>query len=154
MPSYVANDEVIQRRQLKVQKVSIPLTIVGNAVAASVVPRNDEPARMFLQTGGVDQITGALASGETATYTTAPADATGVFRVLLKVNEQLEKVVKACAYSRTNAEVAPSFLGSATGITTGSAGGKSIMLVVDCAVDFTGANTFNGSLEIEYVVAD
>lgn len=150
--SYPAKDEVIQNRQLKVQRVSIPFTIVGNASAAAVVPLNDEPARLFFQTAGVNQITAALATNETATYTTAAADATGVFRGFLKVNEAVEKVVSLQCFNRVSGAAELAFLGSATGITTGTAGGKSIMLVVDSATDFTGANTLNACLVVEYVI--
>ncbi len=154
MPSYSAKDEVVQNRQLKVQRVSIPLSIVGNATPASVVPRNDEPARLFLQTEGVDQITGALASGETATYTVAASDANGVFRALLKVNESVEKVCAAYACRRDAFELVPARLGSASGITTGSGGGKSIMLAVDTALALNAANTLDACLVVEYVVSE
>lgn len=154
MPQYPSKDEVIQYRQLKVQSVSIPLSIVGNATPASVVPRNDEPSRLFLQTAGVDQITGALASGETATYTTAAADATGVFRALLKVGENVEKVVSMRAFNRVSGAHEPAFLGSASGITTGSGGGKSIMIVIDSGTALNAANTLDACLHVEYVVAE
>lgn len=152
--SYDAKNELVEDRQLKVQRLSIPLTIAGNAVAASVVCRNDEPAILFLQTDGVDQITGALASGETATYTVATSDATGVFRALLKIQEPLAKVVAAYACRRDAFELVPARLGSASGLTTGSAGGKSIMLAIDCALALNAANTLDACLIVEYVVAE
>lgn len=152
--SYDSKNELVGSRQLKVQKLSIPLTIVGNAVAASVVCRNDEPAILFLQTDGVDQITGALASGETATYTVATADATGVFRAFLKIQESVEKVCAAVAYRRDAFEVVPGRLGSASGISTGTAGGKGIMLAFDCALALNAGNTLDACIEVEYVVAE
>lgn len=154
MPQYPAKDEVLNGRQLKVQRVSIPLSIVGNATPASVVPRNDEPARLFLQTEGVDQITGALASGETATYTTAASDANGVFRALLRVNESVEKVVSLQCFNRVSGVLELAFLGSATGITTGTGGGKSIMIAVDSATALNAGNTLSACLIVEYVVAE
>lgn len=155
MPQYPAKDEVIQSRQLKVQRVAIPLLITGNATPASVVPRNDEPARLFLQTEGVDQITGALASGETATYTTsAPDDSDGIFRCLLKINESVEKVVGAYCLNRVDGSFEPASLGSASGITTGSAGGKSIMISVDSDVNFSAPANLSACLVVEYVVAE
>lgn len=150
--SFPSKDEVIQGRQLKVQRVAIPLSIVGNATAASVVPRNDEPSRLFLQTSGVDQITGALATNETATYTTAASDATGVFRVLLQVKEPVAKVCAAYCFNRVSGVSEPAFLGSATGLTTGSAGGKSIMLAVDSATALNAANTLDACLIVEYQI--
>lgn len=151
---YDAKNELVEDRQLKVQRLTIPLTIAGNATAASVVCRNDEPAILFLQTDGVDQITPALASGETATYTVATSDATGVFRALVKIQEPIGKVVACYAARRDAFELVPGRLGSATGITTGSAGGKSIMLAVDCALALNAANTLDAALVIEYVVAE
>lgn len=154
MPQYAAKDEVIQQRQLKVQTVCIPLAITGNATPASVVPRNDEPARLFLQTEGVNQITAALSTNETATFTTgAPTDATGIFRCLVKVYEPLEKVMGARVVNRVNGSFDPCSLGSATGITTGSGGGKSIMLSVDSAVNLAAAN-LDACLIVDYVVAE
>lgn len=152
MPQYSAKDEVIQSRQLKVQRVAIPLSIVGNATAASVVPRNDEPARLFLQTAGVDQITGALDTNETATYTTAANDANGVFRALLKVKEPVKKVCAAYCINRVSGVLEPAFLGSASGISTGTAGGKSIMLAVDSATALNAANTLDACLVVEYEI--
>ena len=154
MSSYQSKDEVVQGRQLKVQKVSIPLVVVGNAVAASVSLSNDEPSRLFLASAANNQITAALASNETATYTTAANDANGVFQVLLQCKESVQKVVCAYALNRISGILEPAFLGSATGITTGSGGGKSIMLVVNSGTDFTGANTLDCALCIEYVIAD
>lgn len=152
--SYDSKNDQVGNRQLKVQRLSIPLTIAGNAVAASVVCRNDEPALLFLQTDGVDQITSALASGETATYTVATSDATGVFRALVKISESVEKVVAAYACRRDAFEVVPCRLGSASGITTGSAGGKSIMLAADTALALNAANTLDACLIVEYVIAE
>lgn len=154
MPQYGAKDEVVQNRQLKVQRLSIPLLITGNATPASVVPRNDEPARLFLQTEGVNQITAALATNETATFSTgAPTDATGIFRCLVRINESIEKVVGAYCQNRVDGSFEPCSLGSATGITTGSGGGKSIMLSVDSDVNLASAN-LDACLVVEYVVAE
>lgn len=147
---YNAQNEKVGGRQLQVQRISIPLTIAGNATAASVVCRNDEPAILFLQTDGVDQITGALASGETATYSVATSDATGVFRALVKIQEPIGKVVAAYAYRRDAFETVPGRLGSASGISTGSAGGKSIMVAFDTALALNAANTLDACLVIEY----
>lgn len=152
--SYPSKDEVLQNRQLKVQTVCIPFTIVGNATAGSVVPRNDEPSRLFLATAGVNQITAALATNETATYTTAAADATGVFQAFLKTNESLEKVVSLQCFNRVTGAQEPAFLGSATGISTGTGGGKSIMIVVDSGTALNASNTLDACLVIKYVTAE
>lgn len=139
---------------LKVQRLVIPATIIGNATAASVVCKNDQPSLVSLQTDGVDQITAALAANETATYTVATADATGVFRALVAINEPVAKVVAAYAVRTDAFEVVPGRLGSATGITTGTAGGSKIMLAFDTALALNAANTLNCALVVEYVVAE
>lgn len=152
MPSYSSKDEVVQNRQLKVQSVCIPVFITGNATPASVLPRNDEPGRLFLQTEGVNQITAALASGETATYTTAaPDDSDGIFRMFLQIKEPVEKVCVAYMFIRSTGVQVPVSLGSSTGISTGTGGGKSIMLSADSAVDLSAAN-LDACVVVHYVV--
>lgn len=153
MSNYDSKNELVGARQLKVQELCIPLAITGNATPASVILRNDEPAIMFLQSEGVDQITAALDAGETATYTSTADDSDGRFRILIKVQEAVGKVCGATAYNRVTAENIPVFLGSATGITTGSAGGKSIMLVADSAVDLSAAN-LGACIVVKYVCAE
>lgn len=149
---YSSKDDTIQQRQLEVQEVCIPVAITGNATAASVLPRNDEPSRLFIQTEGVNQITAALASGETATYTTtAPDDSDGIFRFFLQIKEPVGKVCSAYFFLRNTGVQVPVSLGSATGISTGSGGGKSIMLSADSAVDLSAAN-LDGCLVVKYVV--
>lgn len=151
---YDAKNELVAGRQLKVQRLSIPLSVAGNATPASVVLRNDEPAVLFLQSEGVDQITAALAANETATYTVAASDANGVVRALVKIQESVEKVVAAYACRRDAFEMIPVRLGSASGISTGSAGGKSIMLALDSALALNAANTLDACLIVEYIVAE
>lgn len=154
MSSFDAKNSIVLDRQLEVQKLSIPLVIVGNATAASVSLRDDEPAVLFLASAAVDQITPALSVGETATYSAAAVDATGVFHLLVRIQEPVLKVVRATVVSRTDGTSKPCYLGSATGITTGTGtySGQDIMLICTATVDFTGANTLDACLEVEYVV--
>lgn len=154
MASYQAKNDPQLSRQLKVQKMSIPFVIVGNATAASVVVSNDEPSIMFIRTAGVDQITAALATNETATYTVSPVDATGIFNILVRIQEPVDKVQSCKAFERVTGDVEKVFLGSASGVTTGSGGGQSIMLTCDVTVALNAANTVNGTLELEYSVLE
>lgn len=151
--SYDPKNQQVLNRALKVQKLSIPFAVTGNATPASVVLANDEPALMFLKSEGVDQITAALASGETATYLVAPVDATGIMNVLVKINESVLKVVSMTAFSRSSGAPIAAKLGSASGITTGSGGGSSIMVTTDSTVNYASANE-DACLEIEYIVAE
>jgi len=152
MSAFEAKNELVRGRQDKVQSLVIPLTIAGSATAANVVCRNDEPGFVFLQTEGVDQITAALSTNETVTYTTAANDANGIFRILVKIDEPVVKVCGAFLSRRSAAAQEPVFLGSATGITTGSGGGQSIMLVADSALALnSGSNTLDACLIVQYV---
>ena len=154
MIGYMPQDEKLARRALKVQSLSIPIKIVGNATAASVVPSNDEPAFCFIATAGVDQITGALLANETATYTVAPADATGKFNVLIRVKENIAKNLGADLVQTDDVNAQFACLGSATGITTGTAGGQALMYSCDCSVALNASNTFNGLLTVYYSVSE
>jgi hypothetical protein len=143
------NDQVLQR-QLKVQRLVIPFTITANATPASVVIRNDEPSVLFIKSEGVDQITAALASGETATYSVSPNDANGIINIYVKIDgDDCDKVCRASVVSRTTGAAQPVKLGDADGIS--SVG--NIMLTMDSTVDFSTTN-FDGCLEVEYIVSE
>jgi hypothetical protein len=152
--AYEAKDSAVNGRQLEVQSLVIPLRIVGNATAASVSLQNDEPGFVFLRSSSVDQITAELNVNEVATYSAAPNDAAGVFQVLIKINEPLGKICSARLLNRSAAAAQAAYLGSATGITTGTGGGQALMVLCDSTVDFTGANTLDACLHVDYVVAD
>lgn len=152
--AYEAKDQIVRGQQLLVQALSIPLKIVGNATAASVALSSDLPSRLFLKTSSVDQITGALLANETATYTTSPADASGQFQILIRMNEPVAKICNASLFQLDGANAQYAYLGSSTGITTGTAGGQAIMLIGKSNVDFTGANTLNACLVVEYETSE
>lgn len=147
--SFQSKDSNVRGRQLKVQKLSIPFTITAHATSTSVVLLNDEPSICFLQSEGIDQITAALADGETATYTVAADDSDGKLNILLKVGEVVSKVVSARVASRATGVSQPCYLGDANGISSEG----NIMLSVDSTVDHSTTN-FDGSLEVEYVIAE
>lgn len=153
--NYNAKQSLVQDRQLKVQRLVVPFQVIGNATPASVALSNDEPALVFLQSEGIDQITAALASGETATFTdSTPTDASGQLNVLVKIGEPVIKIVSVglgdlgtgfTALSGVSAK-----LGSATGITTGSAGGSSIMLELVTGASHATGTTLR-SVIVEYI---
>lgn len=159
MSRYTAKDSVIQDRQLEVNTLVIPFQVVGNATPANVVLRNDEPGRMALQSEGVNQITAALLADETATYTdAAPGDAAGELNCLVRINEPVGKVLGA---SLTNLDAdgftvlagAGANLGSATAVTTGTAGGTALMVSMVTGSAHT-SGTHNLALVVHYVVAE
>ena len=156
--SYDAKQSLVSDRQLKVQRLVVPFQVVGSATAADVALSNDEPSLVFLQSEGVDQITAALATDETATFTDAtPTDSSGQLNVLIRIGEEVEKVcgaeilnLDADAFTAVSGMAAN--LGSSTGITTGDAGGKSIMLSLDTG-DSHATGTHKRCLVVEYIVA-
>lgn len=153
MPNYQPKNELVLARQLEVSELSIPFTIVGSATAANVACSNDEPALMFIKTASVDQITGALATNETATFTTSPSDSGGVFNVLIKVGESVGKVVSCSMQLLDQAAAQYCVLGSSTGITTGTGGGTSIMLAPTSSLSINnGSHTLNGVIVVRYTV--
>ncbi len=151
--SYVPQDSLVQLRNLKVERLVIPFSIVGSATSTSVVATSDEPGFVFFATQGVDGITAALSTSETATYTTSPDDGTGVFNVLIKLGESVGKLCSARFSLRDSLTAQAVKLGSATGITTGTGGGKSLMLTCDTTVDLHASNTILGVLEVDYAVS-
>jgi len=152
--SFNPKNEVVFNRSLKVQKLSIPFTVTGNATPASVVLRNDEPAVMFIKSEGVDQITAAIPSGETVTFTTAPDDSDGILNILVKINEPILKLVSMRCANRASGAAIPAKLGSATGVSVVSSGsGTCLMIVTDSGVDYSSANE-DACLEVEYIAAE
>ena len=150
---FQAKDPLVRDRQLKAQKLVIPFKITSNATPASVVLRSDEPGILFLRSEGVDQITssaGAIDSGETASYTVSPSDASGIFNLLVKVSEPISKVLQAKVRVRTTGSDQPCFLGDADGI---SGNGNKIMLTCDSSINLS-TTDLDGCLEVDYVVAE
>jgi len=151
MSSYYGKQELVMGSQLKVQSLSLHFFIDGDAVAANVKHRPDEPAVLFLKTEGVDDVTsstGALDSGEASPTFTAPSNAMGKFGCLIKVGEKIKRVVSAMAVRQDSPEVVSCTLANSTGL---SANGDKIVLNVDSAADLA-AGDYRGAIEIHYVV--
>jgi len=148
--SFEPKNEQVRGRALKVQRLVIPFTITASATTASVVLRNDEPSVMFIKSEGVDQITAALAAGETATFTVSPHDVNGVINIYLKIDgDDAAKVLRANVSDRVNGGSQPCKLGDADGIS--SVG--NIMLTMDSTVNHATTN-FDGALDVEFVVSE
>lgn len=154
MPNYQAKTELVLAKQLKVQTLSFPFSILGNATPASVVVSQDDPALLFIQTEGTDRITvaaGALDSGEAVPTYTAPNDANGQFAILVKVSEAIKKVHSAKIVRRNGQEVISCSMANTTGL---SANGDKIALNADSAVALNAANTLDACLEVSYEVVE
>lgn len=154
MSDFYAKNSLQMDRQLKVQKLSVPFVIVGNASSASVSISCDETSFVFFRTQGNDQITGALASGETATYSSSPNDGTGVYQALVKIQENVIKVVSLRCGDLVTGNSDLARRGSSTAITTGSGGGQSIMVLLTSPSALNASNTVDACLEVEYIVQE
>jgi hypothetical protein len=150
MSNYYAKQELVQNRQLKVQELAIPLTITGNATPASVVVASDEPSIMFLKTEGVNKITAALDSGETAPTFVSQVDASGLFSVMLKIGEPIGKVLSAQLITRNGHTAGSAKLANTSGI---SANGDKICLDCDTAADLSAAS-LDACLVVKYIIAE
>lgn len=148
--SYNAKNELVQNRQLKVQRLVIPFLITGNATPASVVLANDEPALLFLKTQGVNQITPALDPADGTPTLAAANDASGIFNLMVKISEPVGKVMHAYVQSRDAAAIVGCTLANTSGVT---AAGDKIVLNCDHTVDLSAAN-LNACLVLEYVCAE
>lgn len=150
MPSFYPKSELVQNRQLKVQRLVIPFVITGNATPASVAISRDEPGILFLKTEGVNQITPALDAADGTPTLASANDANGLFNLMVKISEPIGKVMRASVQSRNAAAIVGCTLANTSGIT---AGGDKIVLNCDTAVDLSAAN-LDACLELEYVVAE
>jgi len=152
MASFQAKDTLVLGRQLEVQSLKIPFVITGNATPASVVALSDEPAVLFIKTAGIDQITPALDVGESLPTYVSQVDASGTFSILLKIQEQLVKVVSAKLVQRAAvASVVSCSMANTTGI---SSSGSDIALNAVSGTDFATGGVLDACLEVNYITAE
>lgn len=131
--SYLAQEDLVQERQIEVQKLCIPFTITANATPASVVAACDEPGFMFLATQGDNNISAVLtADGDAASFA-ARVDNNGTFSILLDINEQIEKVQSAQVIRRNSYDADLAKLANTDGI---SDNGDKICLDIDAGTSF------------------
>lgn len=163
--AYNAKNPLQDGRQLEVQQLVIPLYVVGNSTAASVTLTTDEPGFVFLNSSSVNQVTAALQPNEVATYSAAPADASGTLQCLIQIQETLVKVCDAQLRNRVGSSSGyTAYLGNTvagplgtlgSGVTTGTGGGQSIMLVLNTGVNLTStAGIVDACLEVNYIVQE
>lgn len=148
---YNAKNELQFNRQLKVQRMSIPFVIVGSATSASVSVHTDEPGILFIRTQGNDQITPNLTTGETDTWTDTATDSTGVFNILVRIQEPVNKVVSMRVADRKRGTSSPCYL-DGTGDNGISNTGSDLTLSCTSDVALNASNTLDACLEVEYIV--
>ena len=152
---YLSKQSSVQEQRLKVQRLSIPFKIIGNATAADVSISSDSPDVLKIQTAGVDQITSALtAAGDSVTFNTAANDDVGdagtssVFRVYLNLGEQCQKLVSARIENISGDSLSYSLKrGDADGL---SSLGRPV-LVVTAGDSIDAANTLDATLHVDYI---
>lgn len=150
MPNYYAKSELVQNAQLKAQELCLPLSIVGNGTPANVVVSVDDPAILFLKTQGVDKITPALSPADGSPSLVAQNDANGLFSAMIKLDEQVGKVLCAQLVNRKAHSAESAKLANVTGIT---AAGDKIVLDCDSSVDLSAAN-LDACLIVRYVAKE
>lgn len=153
--SFDAKDSQVLGRQLKVQRLVIPVAITFNATPANKVVANDEPSVLFIKTEGINQITtgtGALETGETLPSLAAATDTTGVINVFVKISEPLLKVMSIKLIGRNATQLVKT--GEVLAFTTGSTNsGKAIVANITSGVNLA-TTSMDAVLEVEYVVAE
>lgn len=157
MSNYDAKHELTRARQLKTQRLAIPLFIDADATPASVTLVSDEPGMVFCKSEGVDQITLALGAVDTAAELsaitfTAANDANGIFNVICRVGETIEKVVSVKLHRRNSSTDVTISGTTPTGVTGYiTSGGDKIAANFDTGVNYASANG-DYVLEFEYTV--
>lgn len=153
--AFSPKDEKVANRALRVQELCLNFTVLGHATPASKTVTKDEPSILYLNFEGLNQTTAALETGDTAPTYAAPADATGIFNVLIDIGEPVAKVLAAQCIPRNIAAGAfaltlPS--APATGVIAGTNGDK-IALNGDTAVDLSAANLLDACIAVKYMAS-
>lgn len=153
--SFIAKNVAPRASQLKVQKLSLPLVIVGNATPASKTVTEYDRNVLFMQVEGIDHASvaaGALDSDDTVPTFQTVDDSDGKISCVIRIDEELEKVVSAKLISLTDGSIIAGKLPSApaSGIVAGGDLDK-IALDFDSAINFE-SGTHNLCIEVEYIV--
>lgn len=153
MANYQPKNELTSRRALRVQRLCIPFFITSNATPASKTVTRDEAQMLFLNVEGIAGITLALGAVDTAAELsaitfTAPVDTTGILNALVRVGEQVTKVMSVKCVKRNATEITAGTAPTGATAFITSLGDK-IVVNVDTATNFA---TTDGDyvLEIEY----
>lgn len=152
MPNYQAKSSDVLRRQLKVERLVIPFTVTANATPASKSLANDEPSVLFMNAQGVTQISvanGALDSGEAVpSFDLALSDAGGTLNVLVKISEQIVKIMQARVSNRSTGAVYACYHNVSNPDT--DANNDKLLLNINTGVNFA-TTSLDACIEVEYI---
>jgi hypothetical protein len=164
MATFDALQDNVRDAQQTRQRLVLPINIVGNTTAGLVNPSAYDPSILTLKTGAVDQTAVVTTAAGATPPTFTPVDSTGSFGALITIGEYVSLVVNAQLVNLTaNTVCYANITATPTGgIVTGTTGVDGylyfgptmIALNCKCNTDFTGANTFNGVLIVEYVTTN
>ena len=152
---FLPKDGAVQEQAMQVQTLCLPLAITHNATSASVVVTVDNPSLLFVKTEGTNRITLADGAVDSAaelsaiTYTSA-SDASGVTNILVRVNEQLSKVVSIKFFSRTSASLVKCGTLTSAPTTSITSAGDKIVCDLTHGVDLA-TTDLDGMLEVQYI---
>lgn len=147
-----AKNEIVRDQLLKVQSLRLPFSIVGASSTQNVVVSQDNPSLLFIRTQGTDRITvsdGALVTGQSAPSYTAPNDSAGLFDVLVRVYEDVSKVLGAHMV-QTNAAGATVKVCNLANTNAIGPNGDQICLNCTSGVNLTSA-TLSGYIVVDYI---
>src|ERR1019366_381596 len=147
-------DAAVYARQLKVQRLVIPFTVTHHATPGSKSFTVDDPSSVFFNFEGLTGLstsTGAIETNEVLpVLATATDSSTGIFNVLVRINEPIEKVCAIYLIGRGATSLHVS--GTPLAFTTGSTNsGQSIVGNFTSNINLSSAD-MNASLVIEYIV--
>lgn len=153
--SYESKSSAVYGQQLKVQRLVVPFQIVGNATPANKTQTSDLTSAFFIKSEGKDDITGALAAGESVTFVDAASDVNGIINIMIKTGTAVEKVSRASFFIRSSDD--PTGYGG-QGVSFGDADGLtnqgSIVLTIRTGLDLSAPGTYKMCLDVDYVEQD
>lgn len=146
MSSTLKSNAQVEDYRIKANRICIPFTIVHNATPASKTVSNDLSAACYIATEG---LTAAAAAVDSGTNFTTPADATGIFGILLANVGTVKKVTRVAVDMLSSGTVAVTLKGASSSGVTASG---NIAVSVDSSLDLSAVD-LSGTLTIDFQVS-
>lgn len=146
---FINVNEAVENQRLKVQSLTIPFTINGNATPASITFVNGLPGVLYLQTEGANSNGAITAQEAAATAYNTKLDASGVFNALLVLGETVKEVYGGTCQQIASASGAIGIANVWKAGTLGISPGGNIMLNIDSTLDLSSV-TGNFLLDVKY----
>jgi hypothetical protein len=143
--SYVKVNSQAEDYKVKQNRLCIPFSIVHNATPASKTSSNDLPSSMYMDLEG---ILSASAVDSGCNFTT-PADATGIFGILLANLGTIQKCLTADVVGLSSGTVAVSKKGASSSGVTASG---NLAVSVDWSGDLS-ATDLSATLVVDYKIS-